>query len=476
MQGITGERRLKMKLFKLGGGIALLILALGSGSSQELLQNPGFEDWTAGMPDYWENETGYFDVVQESGIVHGGNYSAKLILRSTYTQRFIQRVGNIQGGAGYEFSFYVYDNDSMGRARVCIRWYDATGNFISGYYGDYSSDSPDWQWLSSGAQTAPSNAESAHVEIRLYDVGSWQPGDSAVLYVDDASFVVSTPPPPETLTIAEIQGYGDSSPYDGQVVVTYGIVTGVFGNNFFMEEQPGGAWHGIYVYRGPVGDPPVTRGDSIVITAEVDEWYGLTELKNLVEMSVLASGVPIPGPTFLPTGEVPQEQYEGVLVKVDSALCTNDDLGYGEWEVDDGSGPVRIDDMGVSYSPTLDYLYRVTGPLYYSYGNFKIEPRDSSDIVELGPTNVSEKRINSPFNLRISREGESILFSLFLKRKSFVRVVVYDESGRVKEKIFEGFEGRGVTLYRWNPKTSGVYLYSVEAGPLRKKGKIVIVK
>ncbi|WP_054840020.1 hypothetical protein [Thermococcus sp. JCM 11816] len=57
----------------------------------------------------------------------------------------------------------------------------------------------------------------------------------------------------------------------------------------------------------------------------------------------------VPDPVLLPTGNVSQEQWESVLVRVENAIVTNTSLGYGEWEADDGSGPVRIDDMIYKY-------------------------------------------------------------------------------------------------------------------------------
>ena len=81
------------------------------------------------------------------------------------------------------------------------------------------------------------------------------------------------------------------------------------------------------------------------------------------------------------TEEINDEAYEGVLVKVESAICTNNNLGFGEWELDDGSGPCRVDDMGVVYSADVGLSYTVTGPLNYSFDFYKIEPRDESDIL-----------------------------------------------------------------------------------------------
>ncbi|OQX76325.1 MAG: hypothetical protein B6D61_08980 [Bacteroidetes bacterium 4484_249] len=178
------------------------------------------------------------------------------------------------------------------------------------------------------------------------------------------------------VTIYEIQGQQAHSPYEGETVKTYGIVTGVFSGSYFIQDGEG-EWNGVYVYSFE----DVAAGDEIELTAEVTEYYDLTELKNISSFTMLSSGNPLPAASVLNTGDIDDEAYEGVLVKVENAFCTNDNLGYGEWELDDNSGPCRVDDMGVVYSPVLGLNYTVTGPLQYTYGNYKIEPRDESDIV-----------------------------------------------------------------------------------------------
>ncbi len=195
----------------------------------------------------------------------------------------------------------------------------------------------------------------------------------------------------QELSIYEIQyttNPSGDSPYVGDTVVTYGIVTGVFQQyRFFMEEYPGGAWHGIYIFRGGNSTPSVQVGDSVRVVAVVSEYYGLTELdatpgNGYVE--VLSSGHPLPGPTVLPTGEVSQEAYEGVLIKVQYAVADSDTNQYGEWWVNDGTGPLMVDDMGVPYVPVLGQPYDIVGCLSYAYGTFRLEPRDSADI-QLSP-------------------------------------------------------------------------------------------
>jgi len=59
--------------------------------------------------------------------------------------------------------------------------------FISGYYGGYTSDSPDWQQLISVSQTAPALAVYAKAEVRFYDISANWTG-SATVYIDDALF------------------------------------------------------------------------------------------------------------------------------------------------------------------------------------------------------------------------------------------------------------------------------------------------
>jgi hypothetical protein len=78
--------------------------------------------------------------------------------------------------------------------------------------------------------------------------------------------------------------------------------------------------------------------------------------------------------------EVPDmlEFFEGVVVRVEIATVTNDDLGFGEWELD---GTVTVDDL--FYSPAVsvsDTFEAVQGPLNYSYGAYKISPRSETDL------------------------------------------------------------------------------------------------
>ena len=95
-------------------------------------------------------------------------------------------------------------------------------------------------------------------------------------------------------------------------------------------------------------------------------------------------GHTIPTAENIPTDDVDLEKWEGVLVSVTNVTVTEDDLGFGEWAVSDGTGDARIDDMGdYSYSPSIgDTFSEIIGIALYSFDNYKIEPRDDSDLIQ----------------------------------------------------------------------------------------------
>lgn len=179
----------------------------------------------------------------------------------------------------------------------------------------------------------------------------------------------------QAVTIYQIQGQQDNSPYEGQMVTTGGIVTATFGPGFFIQDGEG-EWNGVYVYSSET----VSVGDDVSLTGEVVEYYDLTEINSVSNLEIHSSGNPLPEPYLSGTWDVNDESLEGVLVHIEAAICTNPDLGYGEWELDDGTGPCRVDDFGIVYEAELGISYAVTGPLYYSFEDFKILPRDEDDI------------------------------------------------------------------------------------------------
>ena len=194
-------------------------------------------------------------------------------------------------------------------------------------------------------------------------------------------------------TIAAIQdttgtGSGDS-PFKDQVVTVEAVVSAesyAFGGTYYIQDGSG-SWSGIMVYDP---DHANAYGDSIRITGTVVEYYGVTEIKDVTEYVKLDSGKTVE-PTLVTTGEIgtggiSAEAYEGVLVQVKNVTITNPDLGYGEWEIDDGSGACRVDDAADYYFNQANYdsVRSIIGVLNYNFDDTKIEPRIAWDVVEAG--------------------------------------------------------------------------------------------
>ncbi|MCB9233243.1 MAG: T9SS type A sorting domain-containing protein [Bacteroidia bacterium] len=184
-----------------------------------------------------------------------------------------------------------------------------------------------------------------------------------------------------TVTIRQIQyATNGISPYLGDTVTTSGIVTAHDVTSFWIQDSSK-AWNGLYVYSTSAGGQ-VSVGDRITITGQIDEFNGLTEMKNVTNVNVVSSGNALPAPLLLTTTVSGSEPYESVLVRV-KATCTNPSSGFGQWVLNDGSGPVFVDDLIIAYTPTLNCKYTVTGPMYYSFSEWKIQIRDTTaDVVK----------------------------------------------------------------------------------------------
>lgn len=189
----------------------------------------------------------------------------------------------------------------------------------------------------------------------------------------------------DVVTIHDIQfseATPADSPYKGQQVTTKGLVTGMkfsatYNNYSFFMQDGVGAWNGVYVYACTFA---VAVGDSVQLTATVDEYNTLTELKNVTALTVINSGNQAPAPAEVSVTTAASEPYEGVLVKVTNAECTAAPDSYGAWTVSDGTTPILVDDLYFAYTPTVGEHYNVTGIVDYAYSAWRMYPRETADV------------------------------------------------------------------------------------------------
>lgn len=201
------------------------------------------------------------------------------------------------------------------------------------------------------------------------------------------------------LTIYDVQyteNISGASPYEGQTVTISGIVTRVFGVNVYIQDDTL-PWHGVLIYNPPT---PVEVGDSVIVTGQVVEYNGKTEISNPTSLTVLAKSVKVPGPVLVKTGEAGKEKYEGMFLQVENCTVTQI-TSEREWQVDDGSGPMIIYEDN-SYPVTVEALNDtfifIRGCMDEYNGKFELKPYGNDDVLKTidgsGLVNVNPKFFN----------------------------------------------------------------------------------
>lgn len=224
-----------------------------------------------------------------------------------------------------------------------------------------------------------SSLELIDVNTDNADPNNWQ---ASFLPNGTPGAVNSTLPAPTEYTIVEIQ----SEIHTGEGVSTTGVVTAVYPNsNVFTIQDGNGPFTGVWV-----AGTGVALGDEIEVVGQIIENFSNT-LINAESISILTQSNTLPTPEVLSSLAANDEQWEGVLLSILGEVPVfGGDAGFGEWKINDGSGDLLIDDRGYVFAPAPEGItFRVLGPLDFTFGNYKIQPRDANDVVRLGCTDVS---------------------------------------------------------------------------------------
>ena len=351
--------------------------------------------------------------------------------------------------------------------------------------------------------TIPAQPNGSHVRYFVYAIDndgdfSQVPGDTSL---EVFQYVVRD----GGLSVKDVQytwGYeNDASPYMGYEVTLEGVVTTDTSDwigNYYIQDMDS-AWHGIWVRDG--ANKPL-KGDWVKITGTVEERYGVTRLNNISSFEVISSGNTFE-PVQVTTGEIATgganaEAYESVLIKVVNVTVTDPfpdaPRNYGEFVVDDGTGGVRVDDAmsafggnGDSSFALNDQIAELRGIHYYSYGNYKILPRDTNDVIghvtaigdlehPLATTFQLEQNYPNPFN-----PVTTIRFTV--PETAPVKLVVYNVLGQKVRTIFDEVATPGVYNLQWDgrddngrPLGSGIYFYRLDSKDFSKTKKMILLK
>ncbi|MDZ7318709.1 MAG: T9SS type A sorting domain-containing protein [candidate division KSB1 bacterium] len=336
--------------------------------------------------------------------------------------------------------------------------------------------------------------------IRAVDnVGDWStlPGDTTT-----SRFFYTVRD--QGLTIKDLQWtpFKDgNSGYMNMVVTVTGIVTAspddILGD--YMLQDKAEPWCGIWV-----NDAAHTphRGDSVRVTATVEESFNLTRLNFVTKFDSLSTGHTIE-PLKIKTGQArtgsPEaESYEGVLLEFDNVYVSDPfpdrPSNYGEIEINDGTGGYRVDENG-TYLGNFDSTYalndkfqKVIGVGWYSFNNYKLKPRSAEDIIGYQPSRVSQRdsRANLTYELKQNYPNPfnpATTIRYRIAKNGPVELVIYNMMGQKIRTLVKEVQSAGVHLAQWDGRNnqgqlvgSGVYFYSLKAGDFTHTRKMILLR
>ena len=271
---------------------------------------------------------------------------------------------------------------------------DASDDDDSADDDDATSDDDDATSDDDDATSDDDDATAADDDDASDDDDATSDDDDATADDDDATADDDDATPSSDDTIYEVQGgvHAPATLVTLEDVVVTGSSPAGFG--IFVAEPSGGPYSGVWVFMA-TGSEAYGVGDLVDVTGYVEEYDGLGAWADTVtEINVgdypaqasvtLIGGAAPPPPVLMSIGDVTDpsnaELYEGVLVQIDDVTVTADDLGFGEWSVDEG---VRIDDKLYTINSVAfgDTFTSITGVLDFTFDNYKLAPRSESDFV-----------------------------------------------------------------------------------------------
>jgi len=322
------------------------------------------------------------------------------------------------------------------------------------------------------------------------------------------------------VTIQDVQynPFGtDVSGYNGYRVPLTGVVTAdtsdcttSFALRIYIQNGQG-PWSGIQVgTRGTNG--ATIRGfqkgqlvtvNGLVWDEPVTPTFNVTRIDSTTSVQIISSGNPLPTPEIIQTGTigtsgngvVAKEQWESVLMRYNDVTVTNENAdfpsNFGEMFVSDASGDTRVEledgrhDYHNLSDPTRLYYVKtgssfdaLQGILYYSFGNYKLVPRNNNDFIGYNPVSV-ENEGTIPTEYALSQNypnpfNPSTRINFSLPFESNVRLSVFNILGQ-EVKVLVNNQVQPVGSYNLTfdarDLPSGIYFYRLTASAIGEAGR-----
>lgn len=435
--------------------IILSILLAMSLHGQIIFQSD-FENWTGGVPDGWngsQTNIGVGNFAQYTTSAQSGSSACKLINTSSNHRRLTTQALPIVTGQAYDITFWV-----RGQGEVRTGLYNGVDPNQNVYQSYITVNSSSWTMHTQTITSGQTNNNGQFIfSVRNTNASLDH------LQIDNVTIQYSTTAI-DTVSIYDIQYTTQTpadSPYKDQIVYTKGVVTAFKPGGFFIQDGTG-PWSGLFIYNNTF---TVAPGDSIILQGKITEYFNMTEMSQVTVLTVIGQ-TQIPDPTVITTAQVNTEEYEGVLIKVYNAQCTNTNAGYGMWAINDGSGVAKVDSMFYKYpNPVLNERYNVTGPVMYSFSEFRIEPRNAADVEIY--TSINENP--SPLLAVYPNPADDYVT---IRCDKFSVITISNILGQVVYSTTSISEQTRVELHNWKP---GIYMVHL-LGPDGKQSVSKLIK
>ncbi len=293
-----------------------------------------------------------------------------------------------------------------------------------------------------------------------------------------------------------LTGQFSNGPFGPRSTLT-GIVVGVYGNLYYMEDDNPAAKRGITVFAPPSA---LTLGHRYILAGADEEFYSENEFAAIVYVKDI--GTPgVPAPVALPVGIANYDtcdanqnirsgrDYLSDLVKLQTVKVvqrfatlptngfhvTGPHPDYGDTIFIENQNAVLGPNSASNPNyPALGSLVTVIGCEHYttntSSPSFRVCPRSPADITILDPASVGTPSARLSFSA-FPNPASSVNLAFTLPRAADVELGVYDLVGRRVAMIASGPMGAGAYQKVWrglddggNKVRSGVYFYHLRAG------------
>ncbi len=390
------------------GLLSLVVIAFSQMTMAQVFTS-GFESWSGpNSPDGWIGNVVSPTAtnvpaasITQSSDAQEGLLSCRLQNTNSAHQRFTTSAIDMTQGTVYSITFWA---KGSGQIRTGIVTIDSGGSAQypdpsgPGAYNPYITLTSTWTQY-----TQTFAAQNTSLGEFIFSIRNTVAPDH--ILIDNVVITDGAVPPPPAgyVSIYDIQyttNMSGDSPYVGQSVETSGIVTAVYGSGYFIQNGVG-PWTGIHVFNN-TNMPAV--GDSISIAGGVVEFFNLTQISNVTTFTNHSSGNALPEAVQITTAQSKTEPYEGVLVEVMNAECTDVNSGFGMWKINSGADSSKVHSLIYAYTPTLGASYNITGVINFAFSEFRVCPRNIDDIEVLN-ANINEVSI---YDIQFSSAADGI--------------------------------------------------------------------